>query len=570
VARPAHRPRTSSKASTASPATAIDEAQRALERGDWENARAGFERAVQQAPTAAAWEGLAIAASYVDHVDVALEAREEAFRLYREARDARGAVRCALWLANDVMEFRGDAAVANGWLQRAQSILAEVVGPSPEGAHLLVFRAHKTLLGDSDAAAARRLCSEAIALSRQCGDVDAEMMALSVDGLAAVVEGHVAEGMSRLDEATTAAVAGEMRDPTLIATVCCMLIHACEQVRDYARAGQWCERVRVLADRWRMGGFFVICRTQYASILMSRGEFAQADAELDAAIRHAESHRRPLARGALVRMGDLRRRQGRLEEAEALLQQIGAHPLALLGRAELAMARFRPEEAVELLEGLLRRIPTTLRAERIRTLEVITRAYIASKRLEDAQRVVDELTTTATAVGTEPLRAAAAAARGALFAAIGQPSDARDALEEAIARYESGGEAYDRARARVELARVLNALGSRALAKAEASSAAEGFEEMGAALDARNARALVRTFGGGARKRGLAAPSALSPRELDVLRLVAEGAGDKAIAKRLRLSEHTVHRHIANILRKLNASSRAAAVARAVRQQLLS
>ena len=153
MTRPAPRHLASKKASTASPPTALDEAQRALELGEWENARAGFERAVRQAPSAAAWEGLGTATSYVAQVDVALEAREHAFLLYREARDARGAVRCALWLANDVMEFRGDAAVANGWLQRAQSILAEVVGPSPEGAHLLVFRAHKTLLGDSDSVA---------------------------------------------------------------------------------------------------------------------------------------------------------------------------------------------------------------------------------------------------------------------------------------------------------------------------------------------------------------------------------------------------------------------------------
>ena len=92
---------------------------------------------------------------------------------------------------------------------------------------------------------------------------------------------------------------------------------------------------------------------------------------------------------------------------------------------------------------------------------------------------------------------------------------------------------------------------------------------MGATLDARNARALMRTLAAGARRRGLGATPALSPRELDVLRLVAEGAGDKTIATRLQLSEHTVHRHISNILRKLNVSSRAAAVAQAARQQLL-
>jgi DNA-binding NarL/FixJ family response regulator len=376
--------------------------------------------------------------------------------------------------------------------------------------------------------------------------------------------------MSRLDEATTAAVAGEMRDPSLIATACCILIHACEQVRDYSRAGQWCERVRALADRWRMGNFFIICRTQYASILMSRGDLTAADRELEAAIRHAETRRPALIRSALVRLGDLRRRQGRLEEADALFQRLGASPFAVIGRAELALERGRVVEAQDLLEGLLRRTPHALSAERIRTLEVATRAYVAGRRFEDAKRVIDELAPISDTVGTEPLRAALAAARGVLLAATGEHGEARHAFEEAIALYETGEERYDLARTRVELAKVLIALGKRAPAIAEASTAAEMFAQMGAALEARNATALQRRLAGRTRHHGLGASGALSPREIDVLRLVADGAGDKAIAKRLRLSEHTVHRHISNILRKLDVSSRAAAVARAARQQLLS
>jgi len=569
VAKPDSAPRAKQKLSSASLSAVLDQGHATLARGDWEEARVHFDRAVREAPSAEAWEGLAIATSYLDLADVSLGAREEAFRLYREARDARGAVRCAVWLANDVLEFRGDPAIANGWLQRAQSILGDVTEPSPERALLLGFRAHMTLLAENDPVTARRLCNESIAISRQCASVDTEMIALAVEGMSMIVEGQVAEGMSRLDEATTAAVAGEMHDPSLIATACCILINACEQVRDYARAAQWCERVRALADRWHMGNFFVICRTSYASILMSRGELAAADAELETAMRHAEQRRPPLVRGALVQMGHLRRRQGRPDEAEALFQRLGTHPLAVLGRAELALDRGRLPEAIDLLEGLLRRIPRALRAERIRTVEVITRAYVLDRRFDDAQRMIDELASIGAVVATEPLRAAASAARGLLLAATGQTNEARHALEDAIERYEAGGDQYELARTRMELARVLNALGRRALAVTEATAAAEMLERMGAVLDARKAKALVRTFAGSAKRRGVAATYALSPRELDVLRLVAEGAGDRAIAKRLSLSEHTVHRHISNILRKLAVSSRAAAVAQAARQQLL-
>ncbi|HEX6052741.1 MAG TPA: hypothetical protein VFZ21_25925, partial [Gemmatimonadaceae bacterium] len=509
--------RAKSGAAPASASLALHAAHAALARGDWEDARARFDRAIQDSPSAEAWEGLAIATSRLDLADVSLHAREEAFRRYREALDARGAVRCAVWLASDVLDFRGDSAVANGWLQRAQSIIAEVPGPSAEHAFVLTFRAHMTLLAENDSVTARRMCTEAIALARQCGAVDPEMVALAVEGLAMVMEGHVAEGMSRLDEATTAAVAGEMHELSLIATACCILIHACEQVRDYARAGQWCERVRVLAERWRMGNFFVICRTQYASILMARGELAAAEAVLTAAMRHAETHRPALSRSAVVRMGDLRLRQGRLDEAEALYQRMGAHPLAVLGRAELALGTDRVgrvPEAVDLLEGLLRRIPLSLRAERIRALELISRAYAAARRFDDAQRVVDELTSVGETVGTDPLRAAASAARGALLSALGDDGEARHALEEAVARYEAGNELFALARTRIALARVLNTLGRRESALGEATAAAEMLEQMGASLDARNARELVRTFTRGARRRRLAAPSELSPREL--------------------------------------------------------
>src|SRR4029450_6792000 len=98
--------------------------------------------------------------------------------------------------------------IANGWIQRAQSILAEIAEPSPEGALLLALRGHMALRAANDPVTAHRLCREAIALSRQCGAVDSEMVALSTEGLALVTEGDVAGGVSRLEGATAAAGAG--------------------------------------------------------------------------------------------------------------------------------------------------------------------------------------------------------------------------------------------------------------------------------------------------------------------------------------------------------------------------
>ena len=66
-----------------------------------------------------------------------------------------------------------------------------------------------------------------------------------------------------------------------------------------------------------------------------------------------------------------------------------------------------------------------------------------------------------------------------------------------------------------------------------------------------------------------AEPSHLTPRELEVLRMMAEGAANKAIAFALDISEHTVKFHVASILSKLNAGTRTEAVAIGVRRGLV-
>ena len=62
--------------------------------------------------------------------------------------------------------------------------------------------------------------------------------------------GDVANGMRRLDEATAAALSGELSTWLAISNVCCYLIYACKRVRDYARAAEWCDRVSELSERW--------------------------------------------------------------------------------------------------------------------------------------------------------------------------------------------------------------------------------------------------------------------------------------------------------------------------------
>jgi LuxR family maltose regulon positive regulatory protein len=148
-----------------------------------------------------------------------------------------------------------------------------------------------------------------------------------------------------------------------------------------------------------------------------------------------------------------------------------------------------------------------------------------------------------------------------LSAARGDHGTARTLLEDAADRFEASRSPFDAALARIELATSLLALGRRDTAEREAAAALDCLVELGADAEARRAQRILD---------GPAADGTpVTARERDVLRLLAEGLTNKQIAERLIVSEHTVHRHVTNILRKLDLPTRTAAAAHAVRSGLL-
>ena len=96
----------------------------ALHRGAWEEARDHFQSSLAEAETPQALEQLGLAAWWLDDAALTFDARERSYRLYREHDDPLGAARVALWLVWDYLAFRGDTAVASGWLERARRLLA--------------------------------------------------------------------------------------------------------------------------------------------------------------------------------------------------------------------------------------------------------------------------------------------------------------------------------------------------------------------------------------------------------------------------------------------------------------
>jgi ATP/maltotriose-dependent transcriptional regulator MalT len=527
----------------------------ALAAGRWEEALEDF-RGGDGDPRAL--EGIGLASWWLDDADGTLGARERAFRLYREAGDPLGAARVASALAWDSLLFGGRAAVAQGWLERAGRLLANEPVSAEHG--WLAVREAEVALQTGTPEAAREAAHRAVELGEQAGSEDVQVAGRSLEGLALVSEGKVEEGMRRLDEAAVAATAGEVGDLMWISKVCCNLIAACERVGDVERATQWCDEVKEFAQRWELRTLFNVCRTQYASVLLQQGTWDEAERELTAAIDVLGRGRRASLLDGIARLGELRRRQGRLAEARSLFAQSELNSLSRMGVVELALGEGDSAGALALAQRLERSTDEQRRLSRVDVLLLLARAAAAAGELDAAARAAQELDDVARIVGTTGARAASARANGIVALAEGRIEDAKVRFEDAVDLYGHASAPYERAHSRLDLARTLRALGDHDAARVEAAEARAAFEELCAEHDAA-------TAGGVVARQDANGP--LTRRELEVIALVAAGQSNREIAERLVVSEHTVHRHVANILRKLDEPTRAAAAARATRDGLV-
>jgi ATP/maltotriose-dependent transcriptional regulator MalT len=548
------------------------EGDEALARGAWAEARALFEAVLRADELPEALEGLATAAWWLDLAEVVFDARERAYRLFLARDDRLGAARIAVWLAWDAWAFRGEGAVANGWLGRARRLL-DGLPDSVELAWLEVREGSLCLLEEGDPRRALAMADEGIRVARKAGSLDMEMLGRAVRGLALVTAGSVQEGMRCLDEVNAAVIAGELTDLVAIGLSSCYLIAACERVRDYDRAVQWCKRLKMFCTQWGLRPLLAVCRTQYASICLWRGIWDEAEQELCSASEELAASRPAMTGDVLVRLADLRRRQGRLEEAAAIFEKVVPASSGLLGRAELALDRGDARAAGEQAERYLRHVPAQNRPDRAAALEILVRALALQQEWERAKTALAELKNIAAEVGTMPLRAAASYASGYVALGQGKTDAGRQCFEDALDLFRASGAPFEVARSRIELARTLGMMGRTDAALEEARSAMEAFSQLHAVQEEARARqvveALAESPAQAAAKDGADTTAGLTRREMEVLRLVAEGLSNQSIGKRLFVSDHTVHRHLANILGKLGVSTRAAAVAQAARRGLL-
>lgn len=483
--------------------------------------------------------------------DALFDARERAYRAYRSAGDDLGAARMACWLGTDSVDFRGQTAVARGWLARARRLL-EGHTSSLEYGWLLLHEAEK-LMYAGDTAAAVEHGTEARELARRVGDLDLESLATATIGLARVFAGEVDEGSRDLEEAATAALADELEQPWAAGWCCCYLIYGWEQTREYDRAAQWCRRIESWAER-RFGALAYTCRAHYGSVLVWRGAWDAAEIYLTESAAAIAELRPPAAVDATARLGELRRRQGRAEEALRLFERAPDHPISILGRGELHLAAGEPRAARDRAEEYLRDAASRPATPRSAGLELLVRAAALEGDVAAAAAALDELTAIAARIGTDHSRASTAWARGFVVEAADDLDRARIAFEDAARLFHRTGAPWEEAHALLALARVLDRVG-RPQGAAEYRSRADAL------------LATVRPRPSGEPK--IASAPALTVRERQVLTLIARGLTNREVARELVLSEHTINRHVTNILAKLGVGSRSAAVAMALRGDLI-
>ncbi|HEX6404687.1 MAG TPA: helix-turn-helix transcriptional regulator [Pseudonocardiaceae bacterium] len=468
------------------------------------------------------------------------------------------AARTVAWISGNVL---GDWAVQSGWLARARTILSEAGEDRPERGWVILIDSYS----EPDALVREGLLREANAIGRRCGDPDIEFEALGHLGGLFIMTDRVAEGLVLIDEALAAVCAGEMVETATVESIFCLLFWACELV-DVPRADQWIRAASELVQGSNVVAAF--CRAHYGGILTAAGRWEEAEVQLVESIRQFDQGMSERRSVALIRLADLRVRQGRLEEVAQLLEGLDTHPDAVRALAALHLARGETALARDLLERCTAGsddVPAVGETTTVGPLlSLLVDVYLDEGNLDGADRAAQRLGRIAEAQRGPYLRAAAALARGRVCVASEQ-GDARSCLHSALEGFTRAQLPMELATTRLEMARALSAH-SPEIAIAAAKEALEDFERLKAARHADAAGALLRSLGAPIRT-GPKGLGALTKRETEVLQLLGAGLSNPEIGDRLFITRKTVEHHVGNVLSKLGLRNRAEAAAYATRQK---
>jgi DNA-binding NarL/FixJ family response regulator len=527
----------------------LEPGRAAFHRGAWAEAYGRLSELDGQEPLPAEdLERLAVAAYLVGRDDDSAASWERAYNAWVGRDEPVRAARCAGWLAFGLL-IRGRVALGQGWLARTSRLLDEAGDECAERAYPLIPAALQHIEA-GDHARGYELAAAAVETAERFGDRDLAALGRHIQGRALIRLGRTAEGTAIFDELMIVVSAQEL-SPVAAGLVYCSAIEGCQETADVRRAQEWTAALtRWCAAQPDLVPYRGECLVHRAEILLLHGAWVEAEEEISRCLAVVADH--PAAAAAWYVRAELHRLTGRFGPAEEAYRQtsrLGRDPQPGLARLRLA------QRQVDAAAAAIRRAlgEATDWPRRGALLGAYVDIMLAAGDVAAARAGADELVALAGNLDTPLSRAVAARALGAVRLAEGDAREALAALRRAWAEWRELDAAYEAGRVRVVIAEACRALDDEDGAQLELDAASWIFQQLGAGSDQQHVHALLRPAG--------SPDSVLTAREQQVLRLVASGRTNRAIAAELFLSEKTVARHVGNILAKLRVRSRSAATA---------
>jgi len=538
----------------------LDRGRDSFGRRAWSDAYSQLAAADHDAPLEAEdLERLATAAYLIgkdaDSADIWARAHHELL----SRGDSERAARCAFWLGFGLLD-KGELARSGGWLARAQRLLDEGGHDCVVRGYLLLPLAFRSVV-EGDAATAYVTFGQAAEIGERFRDTDLVAMASHGRGRALIRLGKTGEGVALLDEAMVSVTAGEV-SPLVAGDIYCSVLEACHEIFDLRRAQEWTSALtHWCASQPDLVPYRGQCLVRRAEIMQLHGAWPDAMDEAQRACeRLSQPPGQPAIGAAFYQRAELHRLRGefaKAEEAYRLANQHGRRPQPGLSQLRLAQGQ------IDAAAAAIRRVMEEAQDRRIRSrlLAAYIEIMLAAGDVRVARTAADELSNVAVDLDAPLLRAASSQATGAVLLVEGDAPAALATLRRGWTAWHDLDAPYEAARTRVLMGLACRQMGDVDSADMELEAARQVFKQLGALSEVARVDAL-------SRRGTVTAAGGLSAREMQVLRLVATGRTNRAIADELFISEKTVARHVSNIFTKLGLSTRAAATAYAHQHHL--
>lgn len=461
---------------------ALEAARQHYERREWSEAIARYE-AVGGLPALhvedaerLAWSRLWTLAPASECLDAFEQLEASAMR----AGDKRRAVRACLEQARIHSMLHHSVVAAASWARAV-----ELLGDDADCAESAMTQVLAALeLSDKDPVEAIELAEAALACARRVGDVTSEALAIFTIGACGITIGEDVEGaVGMVDRSMRLATSGSVH-PMYAGIITCGVVMTCRITGDWRRAREWNEVADRFCARESICHYPGHCSVFRSELTRVSGDFEAAADRALAALEQAGDWSLTWTGLAYQQLGEAELCRGRLDEAELAFARSVEHGYdPQPGQALLLMARGHAGAALRAIRRKLDGIDTYAQADATDVLSAGVGIAIASGEPDTAAEWRDALEKLADQYRTPAVRAAATQAAGEVAAAEGRHAEAADALREAVGRWRGVDAPYHAARARVLLARSLDAMDHPAEADLERRTAAAAFDRLGATLD---------------------------------------------------------------------------------------